>query len=146
VIAQVALSLWLLIGAGLMLRTFRNLLALELGVDRNVLSLSVEPEAGVNPSQYADLRARIDQRLKTLPGVQSVSFSVQGLFSSSMTTAPVRVPGSNVDPAGDPDIEESWVSPEFFQTMGLKLLVGRTLTEQDAHARVGVIDEVVARA
>ncbi|MBZ5633315.1 MAG: ABC transporter permease [Acidobacteriia bacterium] len=146
VVAQVGLSLWLLVGAGLMLRTFQNVNAIGLGVDRNVISLSVETEGTVNASQFAGLRNRLHDRLKTLPGVQSVSFSSQGVFSSSMTTAPVRVPGSNVDPANDPDIEESWVSPEFFETMRLKLILGRTLTEQDAHARVGVIDEVVARS
>jgi len=66
VVAQVALSLYLLIGAGLMLRTFQNLHALELGVDRNVLSLSVSTEAAVNPSQFASLRSRIHDRLKVL--------------------------------------------------------------------------------
>ncbi|HEV8412074.1 MAG TPA: ABC transporter permease [Bryobacteraceae bacterium] len=146
VVAEIGLSLWLLVGAGLMLRTFQNFSAIELGVDRNVISLSVETEGTVNASQFAGLRNKLHDRLKTLPGVQSVSFSSQGVFSSSMTSAPVRVPGSSVDPANDPDIEESWVSAEFFQTMGLKLLLGRTLTEQDTHARVGVIDEVVARS
>jgi len=83
--------------------------------------------------------------MKTIPGVQHVSFSGQGLFASGMTTAPVRVPESNVNPASDTDVRESWVSPDFFQTLGLQLLRGRTLTENDARSRVGVINDVVAR-
>jgi predicted permease len=78
--------------------------------------------------------------------VQNVSFSSQGLFASGMTTAPVRVPGSQVDPANDPDLRQSWVSAEFFDTVGLRLVLGRKLTEQDAQARVGVINENIARA
>src|SRR5262249_19777551 len=84
-------------------------------------------------------------RLKALPGVQSVSFSSQGLFASGMTTAPVRVPGSKVNPESDPDLRESWVTPEFFRTMDLKLTLGRALTGNDARSRVAVINEGVAR-
>ena len=68
-----------------------------------------------------------------------------GIFSSSATTAPVRVPGSNVDPISDPAIRTSAVTAEFFRTMGIRPILGRLLTERDSQARVGVINEALAR-
>jgi predicted permease len=139
--------LWLLIGAALMVQTLQNFRAVDVGLDReHVLSIFVNPEPALKAAQVSDLRARVHDRLKALPGVQHVSFSTYGLFAPGMTTAPVRVPDSRVNPANDPDLREGWVSPEFFETMGLHLVLGRTLTEQDARSKVGVINEVVARA
>lgn len=146
VVTQVGLSLWLLVGAGLAVQSLRNYHELDMGIDRrNLVTFFIAPEPTGNPAEIRvrDLPRRIADRLQSVPGVVSVSFSVWGLFSPGGTTAPVRVPGSSVDPANDPDLRKSWVSPNFFQAMGMNLVSGRTMREGDG--RVAVVNEIVAR-
>ena len=149
VISQVALSLWLLIGAGLLVRTVQNLKELDIGLARgNVLMLSVLADAAsVERANVVELRAQVFQRLKAIPGVRSVSFSGFGLFSGSLSTSPVRVPGSSVKPENDGEVREEWISPEYFQTFGMKLLLGRGFMDQDSEnaPKVAVINETTTR-
>ncbi len=149
VISQVALSLWLLIGAGLLVRTVQNLKELDIGLARgNVLMLSVLADAAsVESANVVELRAQVFQRLKAIPGVRSVSFSGFGLFSGSLSTSPVRVPGSSVKPENDGEVREEWISPEYFQTFGMKLLLGRGFMDQDSKnaPKVAVINETTTR-
>ena len=146
VVAQVGLSLWLLVGAGLVVQSLRNYRALDLGFDRrNLITFDISPERRPGSVESADtaLQREIVERIQFIPGVASAGFSVNGLFSSGGVTAPVRVPTSNVNPTGDPDLQKSWVSPEFFRTMGMTLLRGRLLAEADS--RLAVVNENVAR-
>jgi predicted permease len=69
------------------------------------------------------------------------------LFTGSITTSPVRVPGSTVDSEHDPDIMRNWISSDYFQTLGIGLRLGRAFTERDNRAgpKVGIINETAAR-
>ncbi len=146
VISQVAICLVLLMGAGLIIRTLQNLRAVDFGVDHNrLLLLSVAPEHVVNPSQFSNLRRRIQERIQALPNVRSASFSAGGLYSSSTISSPVQIPGSAVDPGVDANVRTSWVSPGFFETVGARVIVGRLLTDRDAEGRGAVVNEVFAR-
>src|SRR6185503_1993196 len=101
------LTLWVLIGAGLLVRTLQNMRTVDIGIDRARV-MTVTP--AVDPGARADvsgLRRTLSDRLKTVPGVDAVGFSTgYGLFLGSMNTAPVRVPDSAVNPETDRDVRE----------------------------------------
>lgn len=147
VIAQVGLSLWLLIGAGLLIRSLQNFQGLDIGVDRaHIVSVRLRTEAaGVPVSQIGSLRATLTERLRAIPGVTSVGFAAYGLFQGSMQTAPVRVPDSPIDPERDREVRQNYVSPEYFRTVGMTVVRGRTFTERDGRSPVVVINETTAR-
>jgi predicted permease len=147
VIGQVGLSLWLLIGAGLLIRSLQNFRDLDIGVDRvHVVTVTLRTNGpSVPPPQLRSLRATLAERLRTIPGVTSVGFAAYGLFQGSMQTAPVRVPDSPIDPERDPEVRQNAVSPEYFRTVGMTVVRGRTFTERDARSNVVVINETTAR-
>jgi predicted permease len=147
---QVGLSVWLLIGAGLVIRTMQNLRALDAGVDRlHVLSVRVLPGVGgIPPAAVPDLRRRLADRLKSIPGVANVAFSGYGLFSGSAQTSPVRVPDSSVNPERDGEVRQNYITPDYFHTVGMMLVRGRAFTDADTVSggpRVTVINETMAR-
>lgn len=147
VVAQVGLSLWLLIGAGLLVRSLQNFQNLEIGVDRAhvVTARLLADNATIPQAQMKGLRNELAERLRTIPGVTAVAFSAYGLFQGSMQTAPVRVPDSPIDPEHDREVRQNYVSPEYFQTVGMTLLRGRTFSERDTSSRVVVINEATGR-
>jgi predicted permease len=149
VISQVALSLCLLIGGGLLVRSLQNLRGQDIGVERdNVLMFDVvADETAIKRALFSELQGQLQERLKAVPGVRSVSFSAYRLFSGSFSTAPVRVPGSSVNPEKDEEVRENWVSSGYFRTLGMKLLLGRSFTDQDSRIEpsVAVINERMAR-
>jgi predicted permease len=149
VVSQVGLSLCLLTGAGLLVRSLQNLRNQNIGFVRdNVLTLEVfaDPKT-ISGAQLPGLQRQLLERLKAIPGVRSVSSSAFGLFSGSVDTSPVRVPGSSVNPQRDPDVWENWVSTDYFRTVGMKLQLGREFTDQDSKAatKVAVINQTMAR-
>lgn len=147
VVGQVGLSLWLLIGAGLLVRSLQNFQHLEVGVDRaHVVTVRlVADNAAVPQPQIASLRTELAERLRAIPGVRSVGFSAYGLFQGSMQTAPVRVPDSPIDPERDREVRQNYVSPGYFGTIGMPLVRGRAFTERDVRSKVVVINETTAR-
>ncbi len=157
VVVQVALSLLLLIGAGLFARSLGKLKSLDAGLNReNVLLISTDPEmiGYLRGRQIADLYQRMLERIKAIPGVRSTSLSPQGLLSTSGTNTSVFVQGraerpednpSSPDPMNMPFAGE--VGPEYFETVGMTILRGRGLTVHDGEnaPRVAVINETFAR-
>ena len=146
VMTQAGLSLWLLIGAGLLLQSLRNLRVADIGVDRqHVAVFELSPEAGLNAARSSDVMRRISERLQPRPGVRSTAYSQNGLFADGATTAPARVPSSTAD-ASRP-MRMGWVSPGFFRTLGMELVAGRDFTEEDKNpgALVGILSESAAR-
>ncbi|HKO12409.1 MAG TPA: ABC transporter permease [Acidobacteriaceae bacterium] len=129
VAAQVALSVVVLIGAGLLLRTLNNLRSANPGFEaRNVLTFEVNPTLLHYPnakilSLYRDLR----DRLASLPGVMSVSYSSEAMLDGSLWTNTVRVEGQ----PNSAEVAMFSVSPEFFRTMRIPLLAGRSLATAD---------------
>jgi predicted permease len=147
VVAQVALSLWVLAGAALLVRSLQNMSSLDIGVDRrSVATVSVLADPPLSPDQVPLVQQDLETRLAAIPGIASVAFSDYGLFRDSARTAPARVPGSAVDPASDADFRQNFVSPGYFRTMGMPMLRGRPFTaaERAGASAVVIINETAA--
>ncbi len=135
VVSEVALSVTLLIGAGLMMRSFSRLVSQPLGYNpEQVLSVDL----GLPWRKYPTLadQARFFERLKrqaeALPGVQSVGL-VRGLpLSGQNTGMSIGIPGAPPPAPGEAwDADYAQVSPGYFRTMNIPLLQGRDFNEQD---------------
>jgi len=139
--SQIALSLVLLVGAGLFVRTFQNLMNIDTGFDReNVVVFDLD--------RSVDL-GRLGQlftRLEGLPGIQSATTWDTGMLGQGVTmVGPVRVDGHVPRPGEDLWSFATSVGPRFFETVGISLLAGRDFRPEDAGRRVAVINETMAR-
>ncbi|HYW69735.1 MAG TPA: ABC transporter permease [Pyrinomonadaceae bacterium] len=160
VVAQVAFSVMLLVSAALFIRSLIRLETEDLGFRRdNVLVFSVDPQSiNLKGHQIAALYEQMLERLGAIPGVQSVSLSRQGLLSGSGTQGSIKIPGHSA-PAGEGEYRDtgndlewnvpsvSQVGPRFFETLGMTIVRGRDLGDQDNESapRVAVINEAFAR-
>ena len=152
VVAQVSLSVLLLIGAGLLVRTVRNLRHVETGFNsQNLLLFDVEPGSiGYEDDRLAALYEQMFTRLEAVPGVQAVTFSRHALLSYSSSTDSVFVEGE-LGPDGKPrdtDTKVHTVRENFLPAMEIPLLLGRNLTAQDdARAQqVAVVNQAFVKA
>ncbi|MFL6210376.1 MAG: ADOP family duplicated permease [Pyrinomonadaceae bacterium] len=153
VVAQVALSLLLMVGAGLMLRTLVNLQRVELGFDaRNLLLFTVEPRLiGYKDERLANLYQQMFERIEAVPGVQAVTFSRDALLAGGESDRSLFLPGGaaaadgEVKPEGDVYIHQ--VRENFLGAMGIPVIAGRGLASQDdARApKVAVVNQAFAR-
>jgi predicted permease len=147
VVVQVCVSVLLLIGAGLLIKTLRNLRNAETGFNaNNLLLFKVEPSLiGYRDEQLSRLYERMFSRLEAVPGVQSVTFSRHPLLAWSSTTSDVYLPDV-LGPDGKP-LERlakiHTVRENYLQTMEIPLRGGRQLTSQDdARApRVAIVNK-----
>ncbi len=145
--AQVALSLLLLVGAGLFVRTLRNLETLGPGfpTDR-LLTFRIDPSLnGYTDEQTKSFYQRLEVNLQTMPGVTSVGFSAMPLLKGyAWQNAIVGKAFEGAPIEQQPVLSE--VSPDYFTAVGIPLVAGRTFTTQDeASARYAVINETFAR-
>lgn len=133
VVAQVALSLLLLISAGLYIRTLYNLQQVNLGFNQeNLLLFSLNPQnAGYKDERLFQFYERLFQRLDELPGVQFASFAAVPLISHSMWNTDFLLPGETQKNAGQHTANIQMVRENYFSTMGISLLTGRIFTAQD---------------
>jgi predicted permease len=148
VVAQVAMSLMLLVGAGLFIRTLRNLENVNLGFNKeNLLLFKVDPTLnGYKGPAIANLYDQIMERIKQLPGVRSASLSRYALISGSASIARISVPGYTPPPGERSLVFLHPVGPSFFETMEIPLLLGRGFVPQDNQgAPVAIINETMAR-
>ena len=152
VVVQVSISVLLLIGAGLLIRSLRNLQHVELGFNtHNLLLFDVEPAMlGYKDDKLVHLYKSAFSRLEAVPGVESVTFSRSALLSYSSHTSSVFLP-HKLGPDGKPvdsDAKVHTVRENFLSTMQIPLLVGRNLTEQDdARApRIAIVNQAFAKA
>jgi predicted permease len=153
VVAQVSISMLLLIGAGLLIRTLRNLQHVETGFnERNLLLFSVEPRLiGYKEDKLAALYQQMFDRLEAVPGVQSVTFSRHALLARGATSSSLFLPGAKTSSNGRPiengEVHVHNVRENFLQTMEIPLLLGRTLLAQDdvRAPHVAVVNQSFAR-
>ncbi len=132
VVTQVALSLYLLIGAGLFVRSLRNLRSLDTGFDyENIVQFSIDPGSGYNAQQRSDLYKQMLTRLEALPGVQSATLLYFSLLSGGGLDFKVSVPGYTPAPDENMSCNEMAVGPRFFETMRMPVLAGRDFGPQD---------------
>jgi len=146
---QMALSLLLLIAAGLFGRSLQQLLATDVGFNRGqVLAVRLNPDAsGYALTDRDALHQRLLERVGALPGVVSVAMSGNGPFSGSRTTSGFEVEGYTHTPDERLTTQEEVVTPRYFETVGLRIVRGRGFTDADVITgrRVSVINETVAR-
>jgi len=151
VVGEVALSLMLLIGAGLMIRSFSHLVSQQLGYNpEHVVSLGL----GLPDKKYPEHGDRerffeqILEKVRGLPGVQSAGL-VAGLpLSGWNSSLYVRIHGEPEPAPGDPvSAGYAQISPGYFQAMNIALLHGRDFTDQDRTntTQVVIVDETFAR-
>ncbi len=150
VVAQVAVSLVLLTGAGLFLRTLTNLRQVDLGfVPERLVVLDVNPRAaGYSLEQAAGVTHRILERLQAVPGISAASFSENGvMFGRDSSTNLLRPQGFTAGPDGFPRAQWDVVGPRYFSTMGIALGAGRDFSEEDNESSPNVvaINEAMAR-
>jgi predicted permease len=149
-VLQVAMSLVLIVGAGLFLRTLDNLKHVDVGFDStNLLMFNIN--AGVNrydAERSANLFRQVLDRMSTIPGVKSATLTRTTLLSGSTSTSSMWAEGSTDVKATVDDMYMMDVSPEFFDTMGIPLRGGRTFNQQDTATapKVAMVNEAAARA
>jgi predicted permease len=149
VIAQVSLSLLLLIGSGLFLRSLGNLDQVKPGFARDHLLLArLNPRLlGLSDAQLANLYQRLLDRVVALPGVRSTSLSLHPLLSGSSRTSSAKVAGYTPRPTESMEVQVMLVTPGYFDTVGMQLVEGRAMGPQDraGAAAVAVINQAMAR-
>ena len=150
VIAQVAVSLVLLMGAGLFLRTLTNLRDVDLGfAPERLVILNVNPRAaGYSIEQSAGVTHRVLERLRAVPGIISATVAENGvMFGRDSGTNLIRPEGFSAGPEGFPRAQWDVVGPRYFSTMGIALAAGRDFTDRDDESapRVIAINEAMAR-
>ena len=134
VVAQIALSLPLVVGAGLFLRTLSNLEHQRLGFDPDrILVFGLDPtKAGFKDARLLAAFSEVQERVAALPGVRAVSASRLGLITGWVNNGRISLEGgpAGVDARG-PSIHWNQVTPGFFTTMGMELVLGRTIEGRD---------------
>ena len=146
VVLQVALSAVLLIGAGLLTQSLRNLENQRFGFEtEGRLILRVDPAlAGYTPDRLYGLYQQLEQRLPQIPGVQSASFSLYSPMRGDNWSSGIHIEGRPPDERNS----ASWdrVSPHYFETIGTRLVRGRPIGDQDTPASppVAVVNQTFA--
>lgn len=146
VVAQIAVCLTLLIGAGLLVRNLRRVQTIDTGMTtKNLFSVAAGLSGGgkeKNALREAELRRLLAERLRATPGVLGVSEAQQQPLSGGMGNTTVTLPGKQLQEA-----RFNFVAPEYFETLGISLRSGRAFTAQEvrAGAQVVVISEATAR-
>jgi len=149
VVAQVALSLLLLIGAGLFTRSLMNLRALDPGFKPDRLfTFDIDPaRSGQDFTERVATLRRIQEQLVAEPGVASASAAAVTLMSGNNWSSSVRVEGYESKEGEDMNPQFNYVTPDFFETLGFPLVAGRDLAETDVLGapQVAVVNEVFAK-
>ena len=150
VVSEVALSLALLIGAGLMLKSFVRLERIDPGFrpDKLLTIWTVLSETKYAPQQRAGFYEETWQHIRGLPGVTSVGAIDELPLTGMRTGGSFTIEGHPTESDTDaPEADRCTVSVNYFQTMGIPLLQGRGFTERDQEGAPGVliINETAAR-
>lgn len=149
VIGQLALSLSLLVGAGLLSRSLFNLASRPVGYDtQSIVTFSLNPAlAGYDEATKRNLFDRVAEEIGALPNVASVAQSDNSLLTNSNSSNTIKVAGYT--PSDGEDMNPLWleVTPSFFTTLGAPLVAGRGFTPADVAGgpKVAVVNESFAK-
>jgi len=151
IVVEVALSLILLVGAGLLIKSFWRLQQVEPGFDsRNLMSveISLPPAKYGERTQSVAFYQQMLERVKTLPGVQAAAIINHPPFSGRRSHNPFQIEGrpAPTNPSEWPGADYRTISPDYFQAMSIPLLQGRAFNEHDAAdaPNVGIISQACA--
>jgi predicted permease len=149
VVAQVALSLLLAVGAGLFARSFGNLASLPLGFEPRVLWAAISPSVGgYELPELPALYQRIIERAEALPGVESATIAMCGLMTGCRSAADgLAIEGYVSQPGEQVVLQENRVGPRYFSTVGMTMVAGRDFEEREigSEARIAIVNEAAAR-
>jgi predicted permease len=145
IVSQIAITLMILVAAGLFTRTLQNLESIQLGFNQdNLLTFSVNAaQAGHGEAELPQFYGNLRERFARIPGVLSATLSNHPLVNGGMSGTDFNVPGG-----GTPNSHVLAVGSDFFSTMQIPLLAGRGFSEQDRHgaALVAIVNEEFAKA
>jgi predicted permease len=148
VVAQIALSMLLLVGAGLFAHSLYNLKSLDPGFHaENLMAFSIDPSLnGYSQKRIQELYQRLQLEIAALPGVRAVSEAEVAALTGDSTIDSVVVEGYKNKEGEDMNPNANWVGPGYFSTMGIPLIAGREFTEKDVLGapKVGIINEKMA--
>jgi predicted permease len=147
--AQIALSMALLVSAGLFTKSLLNISRVDLGLNaENVIMFRISPELnGYKPEQSRQLFERVEDEFAALPGVTGVTMSIVPLLSGSNYGSSVAVEGFKAGPDTDTGSRYNEVGPGYFATLGIPLVAGRDFTRADALGapKVAIVNEAFAK-
>jgi len=145
VVAQVSLSLLLLIGAGLFVQSLHNLKTLNPGFEvRHLLAFDVDPTMSRYDTKWtADYYRRLHQTLSVLPGVESHTFAVVPVLENDEWDNWITIEGYSAKQDERPDPHMQYCSPGFFKTLKIPVLLGRDFTDRDdaGAPKVGIVNQ-----
>ena len=149
VVVQVGLSLLLLVGAGLFVRSLWNLRTLNPGFRvEGLTTFSLDPTlSGYSDTQSRNLYKRLLEAIGRQPGVLNVSLASTTPLTGDLAIATVSVDGYKAKEGEDMNPHVNWVGPAFLETMGIPLVAGREFTAADVAGapRVAIVSEKMAR-
>jgi predicted permease len=147
--AQVAVSMLLLVGTGLFLRTLYNLKTQNVGYNPDHLTIMrVDPvSAGYRGADVGRAMKNLLDRIRTIPGVRSATFSENGLFSGTESGDHVDVEGYTAASDKDRECRFDQIGPDYFTGVGIPILLGRDMSERDLPGAppVAIINETMAK-
>jgi putative ABC transport system permease protein len=149
VVVQIALSVVLLIGAGLLIKSFEAIRTAEPGFrTTGVLTTSVDAfTAGYDARRARLFQDELIARVQSIGGVESAAFSTATPFSyASVASAPIAVDGYVPPPDQQPTAEYNTIGPDYFSTLGIPIVSGRAFTPADDEdaSPVAVVDQTMA--
>jgi predicted permease len=149
VTVQIALSMALLIGAGLFIKSLVNVSRVDLGLKvDNVVTFGISPELnGYTPARARALFERAEEEIAALPGVTGVSASLVPILSGSNWGTDVAVEGFKRGPDTDANARFNEIGPDYFRTLGVPLMAGREFNDADALGtpKVAIVNEAFAK-
>jgi len=149
VAAQVTLSLLLLIGAGIFVRSLANLRQLDPGFHTdNIIQFRTNPRAiGYDKAKTMAFYTRLNERLNALPGVRSAGMAQMAVLSGNEWDNSITIAGYNAKPGEDMDPHFNSVTPGYFDTMGIHIVNGRDFSLNDTVTapRVAIVNTSFAR-
>jgi len=149
IVGQVAVSLVLLVGAGLFARSLLKLQSEDLGFNRdNVLLIDIDPRlAGYKAQQLSGLYRQLLERIGALPGVRAASIATYSPLSGSGRSSTISVSGYTPRPDEDMDVTDMLIGPGYCETLGLPIRAGREIGFQDTPAslKIALVNESFAK-
>ena len=150
VVSQIAVSLLLLVAAGLLVRSRQAAQAIDLGfeADQTAMQEMNLEMVGYSVEQADAFQRQLLERVRALPEVEAAAFARRMPLTANISITGIYIPG--VHEAEDDGViaDETYVGPGYFETMGIPLLEGRDFTEQDTpeSPRVAIVNETMARS
>jgi putative ABC transport system permease protein len=151
VVAETALSVVLLVGAGLLIHSFLNILAIDPGFHADkvlTMRISLPPEKYATPAQIANFYREVVARVARLPGVESAGAAIALPLTDNGGSGTVTIDTNEVPPdRRSVETDRRPVTPGYFEAMGFQLVEGRFFTASDSETSepVAIVDDTLAR-